>query len=120
MKRMLIVGLAILLSVSFQGCTTGQHGSLTEKTFIDELKYSDFKRLGRASGESCQTRVLYTFPKGDPPTTAEALDMAKNQYKTTAFLADVTVETRIRWTILYSEECVVVTGIAYSAEEKKK
>jgi len=120
MKRMLILGLATLLSVSFQGCTTGRHGSLTEKTFIDELQYTNFKRLGPVSAESCQTRVLYTFPKADPPTTAEALNIAKKLYSATAFITDVSVETHTKWHILYSEECIVVTGIAYSAEEKKK
>ena len=120
MKRILIVGLATLLSVILYGCTTGRYGSFTEKTFIDEEKYTDFRMLGPVSAESCQTRVLYTFPKADPPTTAEALGLAKKQYRATAFISDVTVETRIKWRIFYSEECVVVTGIAYSAEEKKK
>ena len=120
MKRILIIGLATVLSVIFYGCTTGRYGSFTGKTFIDEEKYTDFKMLGPVSGESCQTRVLYTFPKGNPPTTAEALSIARNQYSATAFLSDVTVEMRIKWHIFYSEECIVATGVAYSAEEKKK
>ena len=120
MKRILIVGLAALLSVILYGCTTGRYGSLIERTYVDEQNYTDFRRIGPVSGESCQTRVLYTFPKGNPPTTAEALSIARNQYSATAFLSDVSVEMRIKWHIFYSEECIVATGVAYSAEEKKK
>ena len=117
--RNLIIFMAILISVSLWGCTTGRQGAFTEKTFIDELKYTDFKRLGPVSGESCQTRVLYTFPKADPPTTAEALSKAKKQFSATVFLADVSVETHIKWYIFYSEECIVVTATAYTATENK-
>ena len=118
MKQIISLWLVFLFSASLFACTTGRHGSFVEKTYIDEAKYANFKLLGPVTGESCQTRSLYVFPKSDPPSTAEALRAAKNQYDSTAFLADVSIEMYIRWYFLYSEECTVVTGVAYSAEIK--
>ncbi len=116
MKQIINIGLLILFSALLFACTKGRHGSFVGKTYIDQEKYADFKVLGPVSGESCQTNTLYVFPKSDPSSTAEALRAAKNQYDSTAFLADVAIETYIRWYFLYSEECTVVTGVAYSAE----
>ena len=116
MKQIISIWLVFLFSALLCACTTGRHGSFVEKTYIDEAKYANFKLLGPVVGESCQTRTLYVFPKSDPPSTAKALRAAKNQYISTAFLADVSIETYIRWYFLYSQECTVVTGIAYSAE----
>lgn len=118
MKQIINIGLVFLFSALLFACTSGRHGSFAEKTYIDEAKYANFKLLGPVSGESCQTNTLYIFPKSDPPSTTEALRAAKNQYDSTAFLADVAIETYIRWYFLYSEECTVVTGVAYSAEIK--
>ncbi len=118
MKQIINIGLLFLFSASLFACTSGRHGSFVEKTYIDQEEYANFKLLGPVSGESCQTRTLYVFPKSDPASTAEALRAAKNQYDSTAFLADVAIETYIRWYFLYSEECTVVTGVAYSAEIK--
>ena len=116
MEQIINIWLVFLFSALLCACTTGRHGSFVEKTYIDEEKYANFKLLGPVAGESCQTNTLYLFPKSDPPSTAEALHAAKNQYDSTAFLADVAIETYIRWYFLYSEECTGVTGVAYSAE----
>ncbi len=116
MKQIIRICLVFLFSAALFACTSGRHGSFVEKTYIDEAKYANFKLLGPVSGESCQTNTLYIFPQSDPPSTAKALRAAKNRYDSTAFLADVAIETYIRWYFLYSEECTVVTGVAYSAE----
>ena len=97
------------------GCVTALPGSITTSTYFDENKYSDSRELGPVSGESCQIRVLYILPKGNAPSTAEAVADAKAQFPNTVFLADVSVETRVKWGIGYSKVCTVVSAIAYTA-----
>lgn len=107
----------VLCPIAFvlAGCVTATPGSITTSTYFDESKYSGLRELGPVSGESCQTRVFYYLPKGKAPSTAEAIADAKAKFPETVFLADVTVETRVKWGIGYSRVCTVVNAIAYTA-----
>ena len=103
------------IALALAGCVTATPGSITTSTYFDESKYSGLRELGSVSGESCQTRLFYYLPKGKAPSTAEAIADAKAKFPDTVFLADVTVETRVKWGIGFSKVCTVVTAIAYTA-----
>lgn len=110
----------ILISLVFfcAGCATGNHGTFSETTFFDKNKYSNFHELGDVRGESCQAIILYVFPYENPPSTMEALDDAMDEYDSTVFIGNVSIETRTEWLVGYSKVCTLVTGTAYSAKEK--
>jgi hypothetical protein len=94
-------------------CTTGFHGSFAPSTFIGGEDDANSEQIGRVMGQSCQTRVLYLFPAGPPPLTAEAIQSAKGQYEDTKYLTDISIDDRTEWGIGYSKQCITVEGIAH-------
>ncbi len=88
-------------------------GAFIAHTYVDDTTEKSSKELGEAYGESCQTRVLYLFPKGPVPSTSEALKAAKANHKGTTFLADVSIVDRTVWRIGYAQRCITVSGIAH-------
>ena len=69
--------------------------------------------LGPVEGRSCQTGVLYIFPLGEAPTTAEAISNAKSVREDTGFIADISIDDVTRWGVGYLVKCVVVRATAY-------
>ena len=94
-------------------CTTGYHGSFAPSTYTGSEDGANFGQISRVKGQSCQTRVLYLFPTGLPPSTAEAIQSAKDQYEGTKYLTDISIDDRTEWRIGYSEQCITVEGIAH-------
>jgi len=103
------------LSVVFflTGCTTGFHGSFAPNTYIDKEYNTTIEDISPVKGKSCQTRVLYVFPAGPPPSTAEAIQAAKDQYEGTKFLTDISIDDRTEWEFGYSNQCITVEGLAH-------
>ncbi len=115
----LILGLLFLISLAaISGCATRFAGAFSDKTFIDENQYTDFQPLGAVKGESCQTRALYILPRGEGPSTDKALANAKMVHEGTVFIADLSIESGVRWKFLYAHQCIFVSGQAYTATEK--
>ena len=94
-------------------CSTGFHGSFVPSTYIGTEDSANPGEIGRVMGESCQTRVLYLLPYGPAPSTANAIQSAKDQYEGTKYLTDVSIDERTEWKIGYSRQCVIVEGIAH-------
>ena len=94
-------------------CTTGYHGSFAPSTYIGSKDGANSGQMVRVKGQSCQTLVLYLFPTGLPPSTAEAIQSAKDQYEGTKYLTDISIDDRTEWRIGYSEQCITVEGIAH-------
>lgn len=94
-------------------CTTGFHGSFAPNSYIGSERGANSGQIGRVEGQSCQTKVLYLFPAGQPPSTAEAIQSAKGQIEGTKFLTDISIDDRILWEIGYSKQCIAVSGTAH-------
>jgi len=94
-------------------CTTGFHGSFAPSTYIGSEDGANAGKIGPVKGQSCQTRVLYLFPTGLPPSTAEAIQSAKDQYEGAKYLTDISIDDRTEWEIGYSKQCITVEGIAH-------
>lgn len=69
--------------------------------------------LGSVEGRSCQTRSLYLFPRGESPTTDEAIANAKNVHHGTRFIANISIDDETRWGFGYAVMCIVVRATAY-------
>ena len=115
--RLCSLTLALALGLVCSGCMTGAPATFATSTYYDESRYTDPAALGRVVGRSCQTRILYVLPKGPATSTSAAIEDAKSKMEGTVFLADVSVEERLEWRFGYSRNCVIVTAIAYTAEE---
>jgi len=107
---------ALVVGPVLTGCSTGNLGSFSETTFFDSSRAKNVRELGPVQGESCQTMVLYVFPKDTPASTQEAMQKALSAQDGAVFLANVSVERRQYWHVGYSEVCTLVTGTAYAAE----
>jgi len=113
MSQCRTISLSIVMLLQLTACSTAFHGSFVANTYIGENAKKNTPAKGLARGVSCQTRVLYLFPTGDPPSTQEAIQLAKKQYEGTEYLADVTVENRTEWAFGYLRQCTTVIGTAY-------
>lgn len=49
----------------------------------------------------------------EAPSTAEAIQAAKDQYEGTKFLTDISIDDRTEWEIGYSIQCITVEGLAH-------
>jgi hypothetical protein len=113
MRSPIIKYFAISAFFFLTACTTGFHGSFAPSTYIGSEDGVNSEQIRRVKGQSCQTRVLYLFPTGLPPSTAEAIQSAKGQYEGTKYLTDVSIDDRTEWEIGYSRQCITVEGIAH-------
>ena len=113
MSKSRLIILPIVMLMLLTACSTGFHGSFVSNTYIGENSTKITPAKGLARGDSCQTRALYLFPFGEPPSTQEAIQLARKQYEGTKYLADVTVENRTEWAFGYLRQCTTVTGTAY-------
>ncbi|MBC2717613.1 MAG: hypothetical protein HF978_20110 [Desulfobacteraceae bacterium] len=109
----------VVCSLALFGCSVGIHGTFAHRTYFDESRYKNYRKLGFVRGESCQTKIFYAFPYSDPSSTEEALRKAEEQYDNTIFLTDIAIENHTKWYFPYSKSCTVVTGIAYTAEKEE-
>lgn len=94
-------------------CTTGFHGSFAPNTYTGGENNENSEEGIPVKGQSCQTRVLYVFPSGEAPSTAEAIQAAKDQHEGTKFLTDISIDDRTEWEIGYSIQCITVEGLAH-------
>lgn len=101
---------ALLLLV---GCNTGFHGSFIPNTYIYNENGVTSELIGPATGQSCQTRVLYLLPLGPAPSTDEAVRSAKDQYEGTKYLTDVSIDDRTKWEFGYSIQCITIEAMAH-------
>ena len=113
MRRSKILYFSLSAFFILTACTTGFHGSFAPSTYIDSEDDENSEQIGPVKGQSCQTRVLYLFPAGPPPSTAEAIQSAKDQYESTKYLTDISIDDRTEWGIGYSRQCISVEGIAH-------
>ena len=113
MSQSRIISLPIVMLLLLTACSTGFHGSFVANTYIGDNTKKITPAKGLARGDSCQSRVLYLFPKGESPSTQEAIQRAKKQYEGTEYLADVSVENRTEWAFGYLRQCTTVIGTAY-------
>jgi len=113
MRSPKILYFAISAFFFLTACTTGFHGSFAPSTFIGSEDDANSEQIGRLKGQSCQTLVLYLFPVGLPPSTAEAIQSAKDQYEDTKYLTDISIDDRTEWGIGYSKKCITVEGICF-------
>ncbi len=113
MRSPKILYFAISAFLFLTACTTGHHGSFAPSTYIGSEDGANSGQIDRVKGQSCQTRVLYLFPTGPPPSTAEAIQSAKDQYEGTKYLTDISIDDRTEWEIGYSRQCITVEGTAH-------
>ena len=113
MLRPKVLYLSLSALLLLMGCNTGFHGSFAPNTYFSNDDYGESQIIGTVEGLSCQTRVLYIFPLGSAPSTAEAIQAAKNQYEDTKFLTDISIDDRTKWEVGYSIQCITVEGIAH-------
>lgn len=113
MPRNKILYVPFLALLLLAGCNTGFHGSFVPNTYFSDEAHPDAERIGPVVGQSCQTKVLYLFPLGEAPSTAEAVQAAKDQREGTQFLTDISIDDRIKWEIGYSMHCITVEGFAH-------
>ena len=64
-----LIYLQLIMLLLLTACSTGFHGSFIANTYTDEPSKMSRTAKGLASGNSCQTRIPYLFPKGEPPST---------------------------------------------------
>ena len=93
--------------------STSQHGSFVVKSYQGGLEQGVVAELGSVEERSCQTRFLYIFPRGDSPTTDEAIANARNMHHGTRFIANISIDDKTRWGFGYAVMCIVVRGTAY-------
>lgn len=68
--------------------------------------------MGKVSGESKQTWILYIFPIGKAPSTDEAIMDAKSKVEDTKYLTDLSIDDRTYWGVGYSEYVIEVKATA--------
>jgi len=105
--------LAVCVVSLLGACSASLHGSFATSSYAGEPDGQVPAELGSAQGRSCQTQVLYVFPAGDAPTTAEAIDNAKRVHPGTRFIADISIDDETLWHIGYRLRCIVVRATAY-------
>lgn len=112
-KRCQVIYIIISVLLLLTACSTGYHGSFVPSTYIGSEDGNNSEQIGPVKGKSCQTRVLYLFPVGPAPSTEEAIRSAKEQYKDTKYLTDISIDDRTEWSIGYSRQCITVEATAY-------
>lgn len=113
MLKSLIVYSSLLALLLLAGCNTAFHGSFATNTYIYEEDDVNIELIGPVKGQSCQTKVLYIFPLGPAPSTAEAIQSAKDQLEGTKYLTDVSIDDRVKWEFGYSVQCITVEAKAH-------
>ncbi|WP_220744906.1 hypothetical protein, partial [Shewanella colwelliana] len=120
----LATGVCVLMKLKFSvllasclvllGCNTAKHGSFIDKTF-SSVSSNGLLWLGKVNGYSCQTNILYVFPKGEAASTHKAIEDAKQQLPKTVLLTDVAIDDRFEIGVGYSVQCILVTATAYGS-----
>ncbi len=105
--KLVLVATSLLLNA----CTTGLHGNFIEKSHIPPQATGE--ELGLVSGKSCQLAPLYIFAWGDPATTKDAIQDALQQRQGTLYLANIGIDDRVEWGVLFARECIYVDALAY-------
>ncbi|WP_163133949.1 hypothetical protein [Agarivorans sp. Alg241-V36] len=113
MRHSLFNNSVIVLSMFLlTACSTGDHGSYAERSFY-QGDASSLKYIGPASGKHCQTYALYLFPLKQNPSTALALEQAKQSQDSTLMLSDLSIGDVTEWGFGYAKHCILVTADAY-------
>jgi hypothetical protein len=107
-KQLIVMTTLLLLS----SCATSNHGTFVTSTYVDPALKSE-EVVGKISGESKQTWLLYIFPIGKAPSTDEAILDAKSKVEGTKFLTDLSVDDRIYWKFGYKEQVIEVNATAH-------
>ena len=100
---------ATLLTLS--SCATAQHGTFVASTYVDPT-IRGAEVVGKVSGESKQTWLLYILPIGKAPSTDEAIMDAKSKVEGTKYLTDLSIDDRTYWGFGYSEYVIEVKATA--------
>jgi hypothetical protein len=107
--EILLIWFALVLS----GCSTSLHGTFVAASYSSDVKHADAEVLGLVEGRSCQIRPLYIFVSGDPATTHDAIEDAKNVRAETSFIANISIDDETQWKLGYAVQCIVVRATAY-------
>jgi hypothetical protein len=108
MKKFILILILPLLMI---GCSTSNHGSFTASSYA-ESQNPKRESLGKVTGESRQTWVLYLFPYGDSTSTNEAIQDAKSKIAETEYLTDISIDDNTYWSIGYYEQIITVKAEA--------
>ena len=114
MKQLAIIVFPALLSA----CTVGLHGSFIDRSYIPQGQEKPGVLLGKVHGSSCQTNVLYLFPRGEEEGTDEAIGDALSQLDGTDYLADISIDNTSYFGFGYSVSCMEVDAEAYTLENE--
>lgn len=106
-KQLLLFTTLLILS----SCATAQHGTFVASTYVDPT-ITGVEVVGKVSGESKQTWLLYLFPIGETPSTDEAIMDAKSKVVGTRYLTDLSIDGRTYWGLGYSEYVIEVKATA--------
>ncbi len=112
MKAKIHIILILAAAIMLAGCATSHHGTFISSTYIESGSGCS-KAVGKVSGESKQTWVLYIFPVGKAPSTDDAIRDAKSKIEGTEYLTDLAVDDRMYWKIGYSEQVIEVKATAH-------
>ncbi|MFT5727068.1 MAG: hypothetical protein ACI8PB_001200 [Desulforhopalus sp.] len=97
--------------VILSSCATSKHGTFVASTYVDPAIIGE-EVVGKVSGESKQTWLLYIFPIGKAPSTDEAIMDAKSKVEDTKYLTDLSIDDRTYWGFGYSEYVIEVKATA--------
>ena len=107
-KQLILILTMLLLS----GCATSNHGTFVAYTYIDPA-LKDSEAVGKITGESKQTWLLYIFPIGKAPSTDDAITDAKSKVEGTKYLTDLSVDDRVYWKFGYKEQVIEIHATAH-------
>ena len=113
MRQRLTLFLFILTCLLSSACSTSSPGTFVAHSYISDDTPQKTSPLGPVQSESCQTRVLYLFAYGDPPSIDDAIKAARQQHENTSYLVDISIQERTRWSFGYSTVCLRVDATAY-------
>jgi len=119
MRKTFLCGLILFIAVAMlTGCATrGDFTAISSKNVnLSNLKLDPKKMKGRASGEDCQTIVLF-IPTGGPPHLKEALDQALESKKSSVLANAVVRYYGFYVPLLFGQTCWIVEGDAYDTYE---
>lgn len=105
MKRLLSC-VGIFLCLQFVGCASRPSSIITSTSPLP----AGVRGTIPASGSDCQYHFLGIIPLGTSPSTANALESAKEDAEVDV-LTDVTVDHNVGYYILFSNRCVRVEGL---------
>lgn len=123
MKRIATYAIALMMTSSFIGCTTGRYFKKVRLVSFDE-NVGNGKSVGKLTGESCIWRLFNSLDLGkadlsnafdNARTNTSGLDSAfgKKTSEPVRYMTDVRSDFESTNYILVAKYCYVITGMGY-------